>query len=82
MEITSLFIIGLLVISSIYGLWGVRVVFDSSYAKRVGNMFRKFYGVSNTGGADEMIYDRYARGLPAILLGFGLAILCIRSLLG
>lgn len=81
MEITTIALIVVSVVCLAYGILGLRIVFEKSFARGLGGKFRKFYGVTSTGGLDEQIYDRYTRGVPAIMVGFGVAFLCIRALL-
>ena len=61
--------------------WGTRIVFGQEFATRVGNVFRKFYGVQNENDFSEKSYDRYTRGLAAVLLGFGIVVICLRGVL-
>jgi hypothetical protein len=72
MEITTLIWGVIAILGFIYGLWGIRLVFDKEYAKKVGDSLRKLWGVQSTDDLSEEIYDRYTRGLPAIILGFAI----------
>ena len=72
----------ILAISSLYGLWGLYVLLNKEYAKRYGNRLRRAFGVKSTGEVDGQIFDRLGRGGPAIALGFGLALYCLRILIG
>jgi hypothetical protein len=81
MEIKLIVVSLIGLISLLYGLWGVVIVLKQDYATRVGGVFRKLYGVSSDGSNDEKSYDRYTRGVGAIILGFGIAFGAFRAVL-
>ncbi|MCP4409672.1 MAG: hypothetical protein GY807_18375 [Gammaproteobacteria bacterium] len=81
MDLSVLLLTGGVLAGLIYGLWGVRLVVDRGYAQRVGNAVRKMWGAKNTGEIDEVIFDRLSRGLPAVIIGFTIAIVCLRAVL-